>query len=1314
MKFINNLKITVITFCIILAILFNRLLADNNSPADTAQTTNTTNNADNSNAADNTAPATKNQTTTTTLTPSTKTPSTKTNATTTTTLTPSTTPSTTFLSPNHGSSSAITKTPAKNIITQKIDNNAKNNTTKLAAIPNQTKNNFTTNNAATNNANNNDTNDNNGWTAIVPNKIEPKDNNFEQNQNIKIADKKNTGTINQTPNNKIGVWDALPENVTKNKDTKQNKTNETNINPFAAKPNIDNTKIDNIQTDKTQLDKTQLDKTQIDKTQIDHNVAPNLTNPNLTQIIESKPLDNSPDNSPAFLPKDLGDELREPPPIKANLKTDDAENIVDEKNTQQKNSANITNSEPVKGEVKNPFKPEVINENEIETPESANAESTKSEIANPESVNSEIITTEKKSLTDVQKLTADEITKRINDLEKQKSDLEQLLKNGVEKSDAAQSEANETSKTSETNKADEPAGVASSKKITEKTIEMPAELLADEPTTKSDEVDENKEVDEDKNDKLPKSAKPAEPAEKISTDKSEAKESDDKKSDDKSETSTNKSDDAEKTGAKTDGDTETTGDETESQVEVEEAEKVLPDFDEELPDEPVKKLINPRRVGDSDGVDKLKLMYDEIINGLKSRNITGKYERWKEYARSTIRNSSGINTGSELDGRSRLNWYKKLYNEPIYSVFEAEEFTRQLHDGLRGNHRLIAETMSIIREKLDVAARNDNGIVFPKCETPIDAVNEIKRALIAAQMHHARAMSTLTSAEQTELVGNLVQTFAGNGCVNGHTIPSRTYGRRLLDMMTKIDKSAMHDAAEVFIPLLNKSLLDLLDKLPENALSSTLIGGQTFQRLVTSAGDIVIGGRGNNAYDLDSPDFRDVICIIDLGGNDSYRDGTCGLHRPVLLIIDLHGSDTYTATRPGVQGGSIMGVSVLIDVEGDDRYNAVDIAQGSSIGGIGMLFDFAGDDTYRGLRRVQAHALSGVGIIVDRDGNDDYHAAMWAQAFGAPSGFGVLEDTAGNDHYYCGGLYVDSYPEHPGYDGWGQGIGAGIRQVANGGIGVLLEGDGDDVYEVDYFGHGGGYWLGAGFARDFKGNDVRHGTTLTAYNGTNRRENKWTRFANGFGCHYSVGYCFDDEGDDVYGGTIMGTGMAWDLSMGYLCDFNGNNKFTATGGMTQGVGAEGSIGVLFTYGGNDAFSGRNQAYASGNISYHSVANCGSNFSFVINYGGTDTYGSGAKNNAYAQRGSTGGFLIDRPTSSESVVELEKLQKAIELRNKEIAEYDAKHDTLRKEAAKKGRRYYPRTKRPTPIPQEQQRILTGVPDFKKTTSTKVTSTNIEIK
>ena len=123
----------------------------------------------------------------------------------------------------------------------------------------------------------------------------------------------------------------------------------------------------------------------------------------------------------------------------------------------------------------------------------------------------------------------------------------------------------------------------------------------------------------------------------------------------------------------------------------------------------------------------------------------------------------------------------------------------------------------------------------------------------------------------------------------------------------------------------------------------------------------------------------------------------------------------------------------------------------------------------------------------------------------------------------------------------------------------------------------------------------------------------------------------------------MGTGFGWDLSVGVLCDFAGNDRYEAAKQHTQGSGAQAGLGILFDYEGDDVYQGTGQGYASRSISYHSLPQCGGNFGFVIDYGGQDQYGSGARNTAYTVRGSQGGFIIDRPTEEELVDSTKSLE-----------------------------------------------------------------------
>ena len=69
----------------------------------------------------------------------------------------------------------------------------------------------------------------------------------------------------------------------------------------------------------------------------------------------------------------------------------------------------------------------------------------------------------------------------------------------------------------------------------------------------------------------------------------------------------------------------------------------------------------------------------------------------------------------------------------------------------------------------------------------------------------------------------------------------------------------------------------------------------------------------------------------------------------------------------------------------------------------------------------------------------------------------------------------------------------------------------------------------------------------------------------------------------------MGTGMAWDCSMGVLGDFAGNDHYKATGGLTQGTGQQMGFGILFDYDGDDVYEGYGQGYAATGQTLPSVA-----------------------------------------------------------------------------------------------------------------------------
>ncbi|MBQ9811895.1 MAG: hypothetical protein IJM54_01155 [Thermoguttaceae bacterium] len=631
-------------------------------------------------------------------------------------------------------------------------------------------------------------------------------------------------------------------------------------------------------------------------------------------------------------------------------------------------------------------------------------------------------------------------------------------------------------------------------------------------------------------------------------------------------------------------------------------------------------------------------MSSDLQEQLKAHGGAELYARWRAYNASIRSRTNSLQTGNELNNRCRLNWYEKLYQDPLNSVNEAESASRVWAESFMGCGLQVLDGYRFARVRMDVPMRHE-AVARQAANSPIDAIEQLKSALVEAASFHAKAVAPMSKNDLAAVMNEAYPIFCGQ-VQSGHTINSRGRGQYLIDAMSKMNKSALYDAGEAVLSLLNERTLAELSKIDFDSLEKTRIEGDQIVGIIsTEAGDILIGDSNRTVWDLDK--YSKVCCVIDLGGDDVYREGSCVLNRPLLVVLDFgKGNDEYTGKNYAIQAGAVLGVTMWYDDGGNDKYLAKDICQGSAIGGFAALVNDGGNDKYLGFRRAQGASLCGFGLLLDRDGDDDYRAALIAQGFGAPGGFGALVDKSGRDHYYVGGYFFDSYPEHPGYDGWGQGVGAGIRRVACGGIGLLLDGGGDDAYEYDYFGHGGGYWMGVGIARDFAGDDIRYAATSTMYDGSKRREQRWQRFGAGFGCHYAVGYLFDDFGDDVYGGTIMGVGMGWDLGAGFLVDFEGDDVFEATGGLTQGCGGEGSIGAILNFRGNDTYRGNYQGYANGQLSYHAPSNCGANFSFVVDHGGKDSYGGTDNsrrpiaNNAITVRGYSTGLVIDRPSPTE--------------------------------------------------------------------------------
>jgi hypothetical protein len=416
-------------------------------------------------------------------------------------------------------------------------------------------------------------------------------------------------------------------------------------------------------------------------------------------------------------------------------------------------------------------------------------------------------------------------------------------------------------------------------------------------------------------------------------------------------------------------------------------------------------------------------------------------------------------------------------------------------------------------------------------------------------------------------------------------------------------------AVDLAIPLACDDPLGLPRARSEFAIdrteSSRLASGDVLNIAETRLGTIIIGGPGRTTY------AGGAAVIIDIGGDDVYEGDVAAAMRdlPVSVVVDLSGDDVYRGGHHSL-GAGFMGVGILADLSGDDAYSAGDFSLGSGLFGVGVLVDEEGNDSYTGDTCTEGSGAFGIGVQRDAGGNDRYHSALFSQAFGFVMGAGLLHDVEGNDLYFAGGKYTDEIRYFDHYISLSQGFGFGWRPDASGGIGMLVDEAGNDVYVSDIFGQGSSYWFAVGGLVDYSGNDQ-----YVSY-----------QYAQGAGTHITVAALVDCDGDDNYVSKGVSQGCGHDLAIGLLHDLAGDDNYTCHD-LSQAAGNANGIGVLMDDAGNDAYSVRGAANTHG---YGNLRRDYGSVGIFLDCGGTDSYsGRGAEGSWWT--GSLHGIGLDTET-----------------------------------------------------------------------------------
>ncbi len=331
----------------------------------------------------------------------------------------------------------------------------------------------------------------------------------------------------------------------------------------------------------------------------------------------------------------------------------------------------------------------------------------------------------------------------------------------------------------------------------------------------------------------------------------------------------------------------------------------------------------------------------------------------------------------------------------------------------------------------------------------------------------------------------------------------------------------------------------------------------------TPAGLVLVDGtKGSRIHAGDG-----AFLIVDLGGDDTYA-GAAGASRPSLPLaaaLDMAGDDAFDGADRSL-GAGVTGIGVLIDAAGNDRYASRTIGEGAGHLGMGVLIDLAGNDSYEARYSGQGAGFFGIGLLLDLAGNDRYTIWSDGQGFGGVAGVGILGDRTGDDEYvavpdpavtgrasYHTELKV-AVSNAQGCAMGRRGDGADGHSWA-GGIGALLDGEGNDTYTAGNWAQGCGYWFGTGLLWDGAGND--------AY-----RANGW---ASASGAHFCIGAVVDEGGDDVHAvAQNWGPAFGHDFTVAILLDVAGDDRYQC-GGEGIGHSINRSVALCLEGGGDDHY-----------------------------------------------------------------------------------------------------------------------------------------------
>jgi hypothetical protein len=383
-----------------------------------------------------------------------------------------------------------------------------------------------------------------------------------------------------------------------------------------------------------------------------------------------------------------------------------------------------------------------------------------------------------------------------------------------------------------------------------------------------------------------------------------------------------------------------------------------------------------------------------------------------------------------------------------------------------------------------------------------------------------------------------------------------------LDALDQLDRKALTFCGVILTTHLDSILAPWLADMSVDRESQ-----QTPVAIQTKHGWIVCTGPG---VDTIAPTYSPLLAVIDAGGDDVYLGRTASTMAPrqyFSIVIDRNGNDRYESRgdTAAICAG-VLGVAILVDVSGDDRYIAKTLSIAAAFHGVAVMQDRSGNDTYELEGQYgQGAATAGIAVLDDHAGNDTYICAAEGQAYAQTLGGAILVDRDGNDDYLArldgapSEMYLGQTVSRAQGAAFGRRADMGDGHSLAGGAALLLDLHGNDTYTAGAWSQGCGYWWALGMLEDWDGAD----------------EYTNGKYSLGAGAHFAIGVQVDLMGNDAYNvgnSDVVNQyqGHARDGSIGVSIDGAGDDRYV----LRTHCGGSGdlcSIGWFWDRNGNDIY-----------------------------------------------------------------------------------------------------------------------------------------------